>query len=476
MQTRPPYSLFFLAFVLVQLFPAPCLFGLAEDTNNWNLIFEDDFSYPSAKLSEHWKAMSSASWNDESAAVPFSFSDKSPWRTDRDTLYGVNQNGIFDNITCTVPFYGDIRVDWVVVSEKDNLNYNCFMSGDNRWQGYMFHVAAFGDPLRCALTLGANDNSTLASARLAAPLPVRQPVHLRMEYEGNTIRLFVESTLVIQYVDPYPRSTTSPVYFGFENNLNNIQRIDGVRVHVKKPAAISSPPVLKTNQTGARTSVVLTPSTNGQQQVLIDFETIPEDRMVGKWNIRLSPFSDSADSRNNSEWSFIPVNEAALPAGLKFNRCLGLNLDIQDSTIEDYASFSPIEPLSDILTPDGQGVLHNVGLIKSITVTIRGGNAGHGLELRLRDQYHRPMTVRFGTLDFIGWRKLVWENPMYNQIRRDRALTRPAPPPLLPLTLVLDSLVVYKAYFESQGHFVGYIKDIRIEYDPAAAPQTGGSP
>jgi hypothetical protein len=451
--------------------------GQGTETDGWKTVFDDGFDYPSAGLAEHWKGLTSQSWSDEDAAAPFAFSDRTPWRTERSTLYGANQNGILDNITCTVPFYGDISVKWDVLSEKDNLNFNCFMSGQDRWRGYMFHVAAFGDPLRCSLTLG-KDDAELASARLPSPLPVRQWLHFRMELEGSEVRLFIDNRLVIRYVDPYPRTMTAPIYFGFENNLNNIQRIDGVRVQSKQQAP--EPPAI-TAAAGPETDASavlppLPPGTNTADRALIDFEKFTPAEITGQWAIRLSPFSDNSENRNRSEWQIVDVNTSALPAGFGFARCLGLCMDIKDSTFEDYASFLPLTPLPELTTPEGRGVVRNVGLIRSVSVTVRGGNAGHGLELRLKDQFGRMMTVRFGTLDFVGWRKLTWQNPRYNDVRRDRALTKPPPPPLTPLTLTLDSIVVYKAYFENTGRFVGYIKDVRIEFDPATAGSASPQP
>ena len=68
------------------------------------------------------------------------------------------------------------------------------------------------------------------------------------------------------------------------------------------------------------------------------------------------------------------------------------------------------------------GVVKNVGVIKSVAVTVKGLNFPHGLSVVLKDADGNEQTIFLGYLNFDGWKELVWDNPAYVQDVRNREL------------------------------------------------------
>ncbi|HSV55867.1 MAG TPA: flagellar filament outer layer protein FlaA [Magnetospirillaceae bacterium] len=113
------------------------------------------------------------------------------------------------------------------------------------------------------------------------------------------------------------------------------------------------------------------------------------------------------------------------------------------------------------------GVVKNVGVIRSLGVTVRGLNFPHGLSLILEDQYGNENLIFMGYLNFDGWRELRWDNPQYIQDVRNRELRlRPLYPKTSPLVKLGGFLITRDAAHEG-GDFVTYIRDVKLIYDRA---------
>lgn len=113
------------------------------------------------------------------------------------------------------------------------------------------------------------------------------------------------------------------------------------------------------------------------------------------------------------------------------------------------------------------GVVKNVGVIKSVAVTVKGLNFPHGLSLILKDQDSNEKIVFMGYLNFDGWRELRWDNPQYVQDVRNRELRIF---PLYPKTspyVKLGGVLITRDASHDGGDFVTYIKDVKILYDKA---------
>lgn len=113
------------------------------------------------------------------------------------------------------------------------------------------------------------------------------------------------------------------------------------------------------------------------------------------------------------------------------------------------------------------GVVKNVGVIKSVAVTVKGLNFPHGLSLILKDQDANERVIFMGYLNFDGWRELRWDNPQYVADVRNRELRIfPLYPKTSPFVKLGGVLITRDAAHEG-GDFVAYIKDVKVLYDKA---------
>jgi hypothetical protein len=113
------------------------------------------------------------------------------------------------------------------------------------------------------------------------------------------------------------------------------------------------------------------------------------------------------------------------------------------------------------------GIVKNVGLIKSIAVTVKGLNFPHGFSVVLMDTDGNEKSIFLGYLNFDGWRELRWDNPAYVQDVRNRELRLyPLYPNTTPM-VKFAGFVVTRDAANDGGDFVGYVKDVKILYDKA---------
>lgn len=116
---------------------------------------------------------------------------------------------------------------------------------------------------------------------------------------------------------------------------------------------------------------------------------------------------------------------------------------------------------------NGYGVVKNVGVLKSVSVNVFGGNFPQGFSVLMKDQNNVTQEYFLGYLNFDGWRTLTWANPNYIQDVRDREIhSYPLYPSSAPL-LRLEAFRVYKDASMTGGDFVGYIKDVTVVFDKA---------
>ncbi len=116
---------------------------------------------------------------------------------------------------------------------------------------------------------------------------------------------------------------------------------------------------------------------------------------------------------------------------------------------------------------DHYGVLKNVGVIKSIAVTVYGSNFSNGFGIILKNQNNEEQQIFIDYLNFDGWRTLVWKNPNYISEVRNRQIRRyPLYPKSAPY-IKLVGLVIYKDASQEGGDFITYVKDIKVTYDKA---------
>ncbi|HEY9592886.1 MAG TPA: flagellar filament outer layer protein FlaA [Spirochaetia bacterium] len=115
----------------------------------------------------------------------------------------------------------------------------------------------------------------------------------------------------------------------------------------------------------------------------------------------------------------------------------------------------------------GYGVVKNVGVLKSLSITAYGANFPNGLGVVVQDQDGNEQTMFMDYLQFDGWRTLTWNNPNYVSDVRNRELRKfPLYPKGEPY-LKLVGIIVYRDAEQEGGDFVTYFHDIKVTYDKA---------
>ncbi len=238
----------------------------------------------------------------------------------------------------------------------------------------------------------------------------------------------------------------------------NLILIPGIWAQQTQPAETASTPTPATVEYGVGKPA---------EKILIDFANLPPELSIEKWRIKLSGYSDIPKCRNLSDVKIVKVDPTKLDTDIKFDKCLGIRINFEYSHGNDWAQIYPLYPVSVFYAKEGEGILRNVGPIKSISIWVSGRNYKNSIEVRMLDQNGKYKSINFGHLFFKGWRKLTWENPNYIKELKKRDLVKPHLYPQYEPYLKFESLVIYKSPQEIGGDFVTYVKDIRVEYEPA---------
>ena len=116
---------------------------------------------------------------------------------------------------------------------------------------------------------------------------------------------------------------------------------------------------------------------------------------------------------------------------------------------------------------DGFGVVKNVGVLRTISITAYGSNFPHGLGLVISNERGEEQQVFMGYMNFEGWRTITWSNPHYIERVRNRELVRfPLYPASYPF-VKLDGIMIYKDASQPGGDVFIYVRDVKVTYDKA---------
>ena len=119
------------------------------------------------------------------------------------------------------------------------------------------------------------------------------------------------------------------------------------------------------------------------------------------------------------------------------------------------------------LFEDGYGLIKNVGTIKSIACTTMGMNFPHALYVMLKDNDNVERRYYMGSLNFDGWKTLVWNNPDYiSEVRTREIRIYPIYPRGTPFVKFTGFQVARDAS-DIGDDFIGYFKDVKVIYDLA---------
>ncbi len=244
---------------------------------------------------------------------------------------------------------------------------------------------------------------------------------------------------------------------------------------------------------------------NENAATLVDFSTVAgasftdEEKAAMKTSLALMNWDVvlASSSRTNDNQSVSFTREAALkPTAKPFNgeemankKVLGIRIHFPVASFNSWAIIQPPFDIpafqdKDTLQGDklvvadadkglggkfenGYGVIKNVGIIKSVSITVYGSNFPNGLGIVLEDQDAVQTTVFMDYLQFDGWKNLVWDNPNYITEVRNREIRRfPLYPKSEPF-VKLAGLIIYRDGTQEGGDFITYLKDISITYDKA---------
>ena len=115
---------------------------------------------------------------------------------------------------------------------------------------------------------------------------------------------------------------------------------------------------------------------------------------------------------------------------------------------------------------NGYGVIKNVGILKSIEISVYGLNHKNRISVLLKDDNSVTNEIMFPRdLDFDGWQRITWNNPNYITDAGNRQLYIV---PLYPTTIPYIKMVGYKVYRQGDhvgGDFVIYLRDVIVKYD-----------
>jgi hypothetical protein len=245
-----------------------------------------------------------------------------------------------------------------------------------------------------------------------------------------------------------------------------------------------------------------TPTENGA--TLVDFSNVAgatftdEEKAamktslaLGNWGVTLASSSRSVKNQSDTMTRESPISAKAKPFNgeeIANKKVLGVRVHFP---VESFNSWAIIQPSFDIpayadktalqgdkLVVDakdagrgekfnGYGVVKNVGVLKTLSVTAYGANFPNGLGVVLQDQDGNEQVMFMDYLQFDGWRTLTWNNPNYIVEVRNRELRKY---PLYPKStphVKLIGIIIYRDAAQEGGDFVTYIKDIKITYDKA---------
>lgn len=201
---------------------------------------------------------------------------------------------------------------------------------------------------------------------------------------------------------------------------------------------------------------------NGIPEVRLGYH----DYLLSNWTVLLN--SSSADVQNMMLSYCLPVVSKTQFGG---SNVLGIRVHFPDWNNNSYAVIQPPYPIK-VYDTNGDfinqsnGVLSNAMDIISMSVWVNGRGYNYQMAVRLRDRENNIHEYALGSLDYQGWRRLVWENLNYSDKILDwGSLGGPSYPKDTPY-FAFDSIVIYRMGSEPGGDFVTYVGRIDVEYLP----------
>ncbi|MBD3240070.1 MAG: protein kinase [Chitinivibrionales bacterium] len=193
----------------------------------WRQLYVQDFSnYTSEQFGRDWHYYASSDWFNFSAHEQI---DNAAWGVRDGALYGLGKNAL-NALTFARPIPGDLRIEWDITLLRRANNANCYIGGVSRNEAYTFHVGHSNSSVNANLTKGAQ-LQLLDRTVLPDTLRIGETHRMRMEREGQRVRLLMNGRTVFDYRDPDVLSGLGHQTFGFEVALGNEIVIDNIVVY-----------------------------------------------------------------------------------------------------------------------------------------------------------------------------------------------------------------------------------------------------
>jgi hypothetical protein len=212
---------------------------------------------------------------------------------------------------------------------------------------------------------------------------------------------------------------------------------------------------------------------------------------LGNWDVVLASSSRSVKNQSDTMTRESPISAKAKPfngEAIANKKVLGVRIRFP---VESFNSWAIVKPPFDIpayadqttlqgdrLVVDAKdaglgakfnnyGVVKNVGVLKSLSVTAYGANFPNGLGVVLQDQDGNEQVMFMDYLQFDGWRTLTWSNPNYIAEVRNRDMRKYILYPKGTPHVKLVGIIIYRDAAQEGGDFITYLKDIKVTYDKA---------
>ena len=201
---------------------------------------------------------------------------------------------------------------------------------------------------------------------------------------------------------------------------------------------------------------------------------------IEQWKVKLNSSAAFPDTMAKSMVKEVEVTDAETVFGNEKlgvenpGKVLGVRANFPQGSRYAYADILPPfeipvyykKPGTDeFMFQNGRGAIDNVRTIKKISAVVCGRNYPHKLQVVLRDSDYNEKVYTIGDFNFTGWQRLEWENPNYIANIKDRDLKTTPTYPMLNRSWKVVALRIVKDIQHEGGDFIGYIKQIDIEYD-----------
>ena len=199
-----------------------------EETSNWHTVLHETFSDDTVEsLAQDWQLLNWPLWN-RNNGIEIDFKDSEIIQLIDGALFvdtSKRRGGPF-NLIYRHRIPGNVRISWDATPMRQQANLNCFFSGEDRWNGYAFHLASSGSSVRCEIT---RKLETLIIKNLDEPFQTGREYKFMMERIDNHIRFFINQQLFFEVEDTLGLNGNKHQQFGFEQTNNRV-RFDNIQV------------------------------------------------------------------------------------------------------------------------------------------------------------------------------------------------------------------------------------------------------